>query len=67
MNDPEQNTPISEEGFPLNIKPRPTTSISLSIPNDTLRSLEQVAAHRDMSVNALIKFYVGQGLRQDLR
>ena len=66
MNNPEQNLPVTEEGFPLNIKPRPSCSVSLSIPNDTLRSLEKAASHRDMSVEALIKFYLGQGLRQDL-
>ena len=38
----------------------------LSMPLDTLVALEKVAAVRDMLVEALIKFYVGQGLRQDL-
>jgi len=38
----------------------------LKIPVETLKSLERVAASREMSVDALIKFYVGQGLRQDL-
>ena len=66
MNIPDKNTPVSEEGFPLNFKPRPSSSVSISIPNDTLQSLEQVATHRDMSLDALIKFYLGQGLRQDL-
>ena len=40
--------------------------VSLRIPVDTLRSLERVAASRDMSVDALLKFYIGQCLRQDL-
>jgi len=29
------------------------------------RSLEEVAASRDMSINALLKFYIGNGLRED--
>jgi hypothetical protein len=66
MNNPEQNMPASEEGFTLNVKPRPSRSLSVSIPDDTLQSLEKVAAHRDMSLDALLKFYLGQGLRQDL-
>lgn len=33
---------------------------------DALASLEKVAANRDMSSQALMKFYIGQGLRQDL-
>ena len=33
---------------------------------DTLEALQKVAATRDMSAQALLKFYIGQGLRQDL-
>ena len=29
------------------------------------RSLEEVAASRDMSIDALLKFYIGYGLRED--
>jgi len=38
----------------------------LNVPVETLHELERVAAGRDMSVEALMKLYVGQGLRQDL-
>jgi hypothetical protein len=31
-----------------------------------VESLKKVAASRDMSLDALLKFYMGQGLRQDL-
>ena len=48
------------------IRPRPTQTVSLRIPTDTLEALQQVAARRDMSCEALLKFYIGQGLRQDL-
>ncbi len=66
MKKPNNETPRAEEGFELRLRPRPTTSIALRIPVETVTSLERVAASRDMSVDALIKFYVGQGLRQDL-
>lgn len=56
----------TEEGFALRFRPRPSATVTLSIPKDTLAAIEKVAAGRDMSVEALIKFYVGQGLRQDL-
>lgn len=49
----------------LHIKPRATEAVLLQIPIDALRSLEQVATSRDMSLEALLKFYIGQGLRQD--
>lgn len=45
---------------------RASEVLSLRIPVDTLRSLERVATSRDMSVDALLKFYIGQCLRQDL-
>ena len=50
----------------LQIKPRPSETVSLQIPKDTLKSLQEVADYRDMSVEALLKLYIGQELRQDL-
>ena len=55
-----------EEEFTLQLHPRPQEKVSLEIPTDTLESLKKVAASRDMSVQALLKFYIGQELRQDL-
>lgn len=54
------------EEIQLHIQPRAAETVSIKIPTDTLQSLKKVAARRDMSVEALIKFYVGQSLRQDL-
>lgn len=52
----------------LEFKPLPRTkeTVSLDLPKDALESLKKVAASRDMSLEALLRFYVGQGLRQDL-
>jgi hypothetical protein len=48
-------------------KERPTTTLSINVPVDVLEDLQQVAQDKDISsVEALIQFYVGQGLRQDL-
>jgi hypothetical protein len=59
---------MSQPEFPtdLQFRPRHTTSLTLNIPTDTLESLTQVADGRDMSVEALLKLYIGQGLRQDV-
>lgn len=57
---------VTEEGFTLNFYPRETKTITLEISIDTLEVLETKAKERDMSLEALLKFYVGQGLRQDL-
>ena len=56
----------SEEEIKLQMRPRTAEIVSLNIPIDTLASLEKIAANRDMSVEALLKFYIGQGLREDL-
>ena len=55
-----------EDTAKLAIRPRPTVAVTLSIPVETLESLQRIATRRDMSPEALIKLYVGQGLRQDM-
>jgi hypothetical protein len=50
----------------LRLRPRETEPVSLAIPKDTLAALKKVAARRDMSYQALLKLYIGQGLRQDI-
>ena len=54
------------ENLILHVRPRPTETVSLKIPVDILQSLQKIADSRDMSLEALLKFYIGQGLRQDL-
>ncbi len=54
-----------DEEVLLRIRPRPTEAVSINIPVDTMQTLTKVAVHRDMSVQALLKLYIGQGLRQD--
>ncbi len=66
MKKPDEKMKKTEEGFVLQIRSRPKTTVSIQIPVDTLASIEKVAANRDTSSQALIKFYIGQGLRQDL-
>ncbi|MBD1814178.1 hypothetical protein NDA07_00135 [Microcoleus vaginatus DQ-U2] len=56
----------SEEKIKFQVRPRTAEIVSLNIPIDTLASLEKIAANRDMSVEALLKFYIGQSLREDL-
>lgn len=57
---------MNPEGHHYQLRPRPAEDVTLSIPIDTLTALKQIAAERDTSVNALLKFYIGQNLRQDL-
>ena len=59
-------TPITEEGFELKLRSRDSKPVTIHIPADTLASLEKIATGRDMSVEALLKLYIGQSMRQDL-
>lgn len=56
---------MSQPEFPteLHMRPRPTTPVTLNVPTDTFAMLQEVATNRDMSVEALMKLYIGQGLR----
>ncbi len=66
MKKPDKQPPITEEGFELRLRSRDSKAVTIHIPTDTLASLEKVAASRDMSVEALLKLYIGQSMRQDL-
>lgn len=54
------------EELQLKLHPRPAETVSVEIPIDTLQLLQKIATTRDMSIEALVKFYIGQCLRQDL-
>jgi hypothetical protein len=55
-----------KEDFTIKIKPRPSEIVSIKIPLDTLENLKKIANNRNMSVESLIKFYVGKNLREDV-
>ena len=50
----------------LHLRPRAVEVVSVKIPTDTLEALKKVARSCDMSYQALLKLYIGQGLRQDM-
>lgn len=55
-----------EDELELKVRPRDSETIALQIPKETLESIKKVASQRDMSPDALLKFYIGKCLRQDL-
>ncbi|MFL5541203.1 MAG: hypothetical protein ACJ8J0_19605 [Longimicrobiaceae bacterium] len=59
MSDPDEITL-------LRLHPQVTEDVMLAIPVDTLAVLREVAETRDMSLEALLRFYIGRGLREDL-
>ncbi|MDD2923165.1 MAG: hypothetical protein PHQ36_12840 [Anaerolineales bacterium] len=66
MKKPNEQTSKTEEGFELKLRLRESKDVTIQIPTDTLASLEKISASRDMSLDALIKLYIGQSMRQDL-
>jgi hypothetical protein len=50
----------------LRLRPRPSTPLTLPVPDDVLKSLQDIAADRQLSLEGLLKRYIGKGLRQDL-
>ncbi|MET0399814.1 MAG: hypothetical protein ABW277_23705 [Longimicrobiaceae bacterium] len=55
----------SDEPTELRLRPRAAEDVTLSIAVDTLAAIGEVAGTRDMTVEALMKLYIGTGLRQD--
>jgi hypothetical protein len=54
------------ERLQLRVRPRESEMVSIQIPKDTLESLQKIATQRNMPLDALLKFYIGKCLRQDL-
>lgn len=55
-----------DEEFNLNLRSRTKEAVTIEIPKDTINSLNKVAVSQDVSVEPLLKLYIGQELRQDL-
>ena len=48
------------------LRPRPAEVVSVKRPSDLLVALRRVAQTRAVSDEALLRFYISRGLRQDL-
>lgn len=62
----ENKTIVTPEGYTLRYREQETTELSLEIPVKALKSLQKIADKRNLPLEAVVKFYIGQGLRQDL-
>ena len=56
---------FDDDVMELKVCQRPSTPLTLSIPNDVLEALQMIAIDREMSLARLLKLYIGKGLRQD--
>jgi hypothetical protein len=70
MNNSSESDRLDEfnlDNATLTIRPRESESVTLQLPKTVLISLRTVIEKRSMSsIDALIRFYIGRGLRQDL-
>ena len=57
---------MTEEGLELKPYPEEKEEITISVPKLTFEALEKIAERKDLPLKALIKFYIGQGMRQDM-
>lgn len=55
-----------KQDFELKIKPRISEIVSIEIPLDTLKHLKSIANTKNMSLESLIKFYIGKNLREEI-
>jgi hypothetical protein len=62
----ESKTVVTPEGYTLRYHDQETVELNLEIPVKVMKSLQKVAEKRKLPLEAIIKFYIGQGLRQDL-
>ena len=56
---------FDDDVMELKVRQRPSTTMSISIPDDVLEALQEMAIDREMSLAGLLKLYIGKGLRQD--
>jgi hypothetical protein len=57
---------MTEEGYLLRPYPEEKEEVTISIPKLTYQALEKIAERKNLSLKAIIKFYISHGMRQDL-
>jgi hypothetical protein len=60
----ESNTLPPSESHKTTFRERESVEISLNISTDTLELLKEIAAKRGLSVESVLKFFIGKGLRE---
>jgi len=48
------------------LRPEPCEDVTIRIPLKAMIPLREIAEERDMSVEALLRYYIGFGLREDV-
>lgn len=59
----KNKTLITPEGHTLTFSKRESAEIKLNIPKEVIEELEVIAKKKDLSVESVIKFFIGKGMR----
>jgi hypothetical protein len=62
----KNKTLVTPEGYTITFRERESVEIKLNIPKDVLETLEAIAQKKNLSVESVLKFFIGQGLRKEL-
>ncbi len=62
----KNKTLVTSEGYKLTFRERESVEVKLNIPKDVLKNLEKIAEKKKLSVESVLKFFIGQGLRNEL-
>lgn len=54
------------EARPLKFYERESVDVKLNIPKDVIETLKKIAEKKDLSIESVLKFFIGQGLRKEL-
>ncbi|MCY7347140.1 MAG: hypothetical protein LH614_13075 [Pyrinomonadaceae bacterium] len=61
----KNKTLVTPEGYRLTFRERESVEVKLNIPKDVLEHLQEIANKKDISVESVLKFFIGQGLRKE--
>ncbi len=61
----KNKTLVTPEGFEITFRERESVEVKLDIPKDVLENLEAIAQKKNLSVESVLKFFIGQGLRKE--
>ncbi len=60
----ENKTLITPEGYTITFYNRESVEVNLNISKDTFEVLATIAKKKELSVESVIKFFIGKGLRE---
>lgn len=60
----ENKTLVTPEGYTITFYNQESVEVNLNVSKDTFEVIEQIARKKDLSVESVIKFFIGKGLRE---